>query len=195
MRLIETKGGTLYDAEGEQLPLLQPCRSKYVSEDHLSGLVPFGDYPPLLPFGLHRGTAADVRDLCVDRFPRSTTRGIIMDKLEEILHALGTAKLSGEFWIDGSFLTEKIEAKDVDVVFHGSVGPGKVDPSNVDHVRAMHWLNGNLKSSHLCDSYICLLHPGDPNGPARRQYWQRTFGYSRGKFCKGIMVLTLGSGL
>jgi hypothetical protein len=157
--------------------------------------VPYGDYPPLLPFGFHDTTAPALRDLCVNAFPRSTTRGVIMDKLEQVINAIEAARLSGELWVDGSFLTEKIDARDVDVVLHGTLAPGKVDLGNPGHVAAINWLGSNLKASHMCDSYTCLYVAADPNRARWRQYWQNTFGYSRGRLCKGIAVLILGTGI
>jgi len=116
-----------------------------------------------------------------------------MSKLEEIVQALGIARLSGELWIDGSFLTKKIDPKDVDLVFQGFVAPGKVDQHDPDHVRAINWLSSNLKNSHLCDSYICLQWPAGQSG--NPEYWQRQFGLSRGVLAKGIAVIIIGGGL
>lgn len=155
----------------------------------------FGEYPPLLPFGLHRHSVAQVRALCVDSFPRSSTRENIMRNLEIVVDELKRAGVAGELWVDGSFLTEKIDPNDVDIVFHGLIGRA-VDPANEAHSKVMWWLHSNLRASHRCDSYICLQNPpGLPQGQTNREYWQKQFGYSRGTMNKGIAVIEIGGGL
>ena len=53
-----------------------------------------------------------VRRTCVDRFPQSITRPGIMVNLEYLIGLVNQKALNGEIWIDGSFLTEKLNTKD-----------------------------------------------------------------------------------
>jgi hypothetical protein len=115
-----------------------------------------------------------------------------MTNLEDIAKALSDAKLPGQLWIDGSFLTKKVDPRDVDVVFHARADDG-FDPQNSDHRKAIDWLTSNLKQSHLCDSYVNAIppasHPLHPFFKNHVAYWQKQFGYSRSTLTKGIVVV------
>jgi hypothetical protein len=61
-------------------------------------------------------TLADLRKACVDAFVLSRRRDPIMQSLEAKCLAISGALLRAEVWVDGSFLTHKIDPDDVDVV-------------------------------------------------------------------------------
>ena len=61
-------------------------------------------------------TVAQLRSLCVTAFPLSTTRADVMEGLQSVVGRLERERVYGELWIDGSFLTNKINPNDVDVV-------------------------------------------------------------------------------
>ena len=60
----------------------------------------------------------EIRYLCVDdaRFHLSNRRAKIMENLETLIGGLRVIGIRGKVWIDGSFLTEKIEPNDVDIL-------------------------------------------------------------------------------
>jgi hypothetical protein len=72
---------------------------------------------PLLPMGLHEMDLDELRRLCVDGFPTSTNRRYLADAFEELVDALVECGLSCEIWVNGSFLTSKLDPADLDVVF------------------------------------------------------------------------------
>ena len=78
------------------------------------------EFEPLLNLGFHRMTLSAVRALCVDAdiFALSQRRKTIMDNLTHILERVGGASIVGEIWLDGSFLTKKIDPCDADLVLH-----------------------------------------------------------------------------
>ena len=63
-------------------------------------------------------TLIEVRQLCVDNFPNSETREPVMNGLEYVVYRLTEAGICGDLWVDGSFLTEKIDPNDVDLLLH-----------------------------------------------------------------------------
>jgi hypothetical protein len=151
------------------------------------------EYPPLLPVGRHPFTLEQLRALCVEDFPLSTTRTGIMKNLEAVVCELAEAKVCGELWIDGSFLTEKIDAKDVDLVLR--VDGAFYDACDATQRAAMDWVGGNLSDTHSCDSYLHFEYAaGDPNywvGEYMHAYWMKQWGFSRGGDMKGIAVVKL----
>ena len=73
------------------------------------------EFSPLLPEGLHPKTLDEVEMICVHGFHLSTTRSIIMDGLRLMVQKLEQAGIQGDLWINGSFLTVKIDPEDVDI--------------------------------------------------------------------------------
>ena len=67
------------------------------------------EFSPLLPLGRHEMTLAHLRQVCVDRFPLSATRPVIMGGLEKVINKLLEDAVKGEVWVDGSFVTEKMD--------------------------------------------------------------------------------------
>lgn len=73
------------------------------------------EFPPLLSAGFHEMLLPALRQLCVDGFPLSTTRAGLMGGIEAICASLSTALIPASVWINGSFMTQKIDPNDVDL--------------------------------------------------------------------------------
>lgn len=151
------------------------------------------DFPPLLPAGLHPMDIESLRTLCVDGFTTESSRGRLMHNLELVLSQATACGISMEAWIDGSFLTEKINPQDVDLVFRIA----RSDWSSASAVSKANFttlLNSNLKELYSCD---CYFFPDESTGPAHddsewtRAYWIRQFGFSRSQEPKGMAVINI----
>lgn len=154
------------------------------------------DFPCLFPLGFHRLTMANIEQVCVDQFSLSTTRPAICDGLNVLQTVLELADVSGELWVDGSFITEKINPKDVDIVLR--VNGSLYDAGTKDQRNAIDWLIDNQKLTLKCDSYVLFEYPaGHPLHDEGRwwySYWHKQWGFSRDDDPKGIVVLALGAG-
>lgn len=153
------------------------------------------DYPPLLGGGLHPMSISQIRALCVDRFPDSTTRPKIMAGLVEVIHKIQGHLDGCEMWINGSFLTEKIDPEDVDFVLR--IKSELYDYGTFEKRQLIDWVASNLRNELRCDSYIFFEYAvSDPQfsfGDEMRQYWLRQFGTARNQQLKGIASYTIGS--
>ena len=98
--------------------------------------------------------------------------------------------IRGNLWVDGSFITKKLEPDDVDVVLELSesteITPeqrhrlkwfGSRQPADVTQKRADYW----------CDCYVTLL--------SKHHYWLRQFGRDRSANPKGVIVLHINGGV
>jgi hypothetical protein len=142
------------------------------------------DYPPLLGVGFHTVTLDELRRLCVERFPESMTRRILADQLTAVIEAVRKAGLPGEFWVDGSFLTEKLdpqfdaienasdEQREVIELIHTGAPPGCHCFLHVEYAKG---------------------HPQHPLGEWMYAYWLRQWGFSREDIPKGIAVIPIGA--
>lgn len=105
--------------------------------------------------------------------------------------------LGEELWIDGSFLTEKIDPADIDIIlvlpeeFHNQASPEQLAISEW-------WEENDPRTTFGCDTYtLPRAAPTDPAYPflARQdQYWRQFFGTSRDGDAKGIGRILLPDG-
>jgi hypothetical protein len=104
----------------------------------------------------------------------------------------------GEIWVDGSFLTKKIDPEDIDFVF---VIPAHFhDSGSPEQFEFVEWLISNEddpKKSFLCHTDVVLVYPlGSPWYPltvSTLQHWdQNVYGFSvTTREPKGIVVVKL----
>ncbi len=158
------------------------------------------DYPPLLPAGLHPRTWAELQTLCVDGFPLSQSRTAIFTGLRGIIDALCTEGVVGELWVDGSFLSSKIDPGDVDFVL--SIAPDVYMLGTPTRQALIHRLattdpaeRAAIKQAFGCDPYVFFDAPVPVGAWNARAYWLKQFGYDRSNNVKGIAVLSLPGGV
>lgn len=151
------------------------------------------EFPPLLPLGRHAATLDEIQATCVDAFPLSQTRQKIMDGLRAVVARLTRDLVACELWIDGSFLTEKIDADDCDLVCR--VRGEFYDSATEEQKATVDWVFGNLRDEHLCHSFGFFEYDvSSPNywlGEYSYCYWMKQWGFSRESVLKGIAVIVL----
>jgi len=133
----------------------------------------------------------DVRALCVDAFPLSKTRNEIMTYLESIITALSKKEVVAGIWVDGSFVTRKIDPKDSDIILH--IQGEFYDNAPPQQKQIIDWVNSNLKVTHLCDSYVYFEysqgHQWYSISERMKAYWIKQFGSSRTGEVKGMALI------
>jgi hypothetical protein len=121
-----------------------------------------------------------------------------MAGLEALVQQLVAVGIVAELWVDGSFLTEKIDPEDVDASLR--IMSEMWDNASTEQRRTLEWLAGaDLKAAYACDLYLWIDYPlGHPDywvGQYMQAYWMRQWGFSRGQEFKGIAVLRLPEGV
>lgn len=152
------------------------------------------EFPPLLPLGFHPKSLADVRLLCVARFPNSLTRAKIMDGLEHVVGVLNSTGVPMEIWVDGSFATEKLNPNDCDFAVR-IMGEDYI-AANSNARAVLSWAaSTDLVPAHKCDCYVfsefAAGHKKYDEGQYNRAYWLKQFGFSRSEKPKGLAVIKL----
>ena len=152
------------------------------------------EYPPLLPAGFHPMSLEQIRELCIVPFEgMSSTRSPIMFGLVAVIGRLEYTEVKGEIWIDGSFITQKIDPSDVDILLH--IKAEFYDNASTEQRDAIDWVNSNLKITHRCDSYVWMEDEHNPENEWWRAYWIRQFGFSRDAAdLKGMALYVLPAG-
>jgi hypothetical protein len=149
------------------------------------------EYPPLLELGFHPMSLAEMRATFVDSFRNSKRRKPIMDGLEKIIQKLIDQQIEAEIWVNGSFLTTKIDPLDSDILV---IVAGdfflKCTPAQKGTIR---WLNDDLRTSFLCHSHVLFTHAvGHSEYETSvwyHAYWLRQFGFNTKNDPKGIAVI------
>jgi hypothetical protein len=95
------------------------------------------EFPPLFPPEMRPFTLPELRVLCVDGFPLSDSRDLLMSCLEHAFAVLEQSGIVGELWVDGSFLTHKIDPDDVDLVL--AMDAAFVDSASPEQREVMTW--------------------------------------------------------
>lgn len=148
------------------------------------------EFTPLLQIGIHNMDASAVRRLCVDRFQHSVSRPRIMNNLEKLIERINHSAIAGVIWVDGSFLTEKLNPDDVDIVF--VVSRATYRAMTRDQRQFWVWYKQNsFYDSHRIHNHWAVLDPQDVSGEYIYAYWLRQFGFSRGDEVKGIASLSV----
>lgn len=153
------------------------------------------DYPPLLMAGVHHLSLGELHKLCVQQFPLSRNRQRLFDALSAAVDRLAGIDGSFEIWIDGSFLTRKIDPDDIDFVVEGDPHRYKVQ----EDYRAV--LDDLLEKPDAgttgCDSFVMFAYPAGHScwalGVAEKNGWLKKFGHSRDGEPKGIAAIRVGS--
>jgi hypothetical protein len=116
-----------------------------------------------------------------------------MEGLEKVVQILMTENIQAQLWIDGSFLTKKIDPFDSDMLvmiqgdFYANASPKQK--------AVIDWLKTDLTAGYYCHSFLHFGHPaGHPEYDASewdRAYWLRQFGFSRKNERKGIATINI----
>lgn len=152
---------------------------------------------PLLPAGVHVTALDEVRALCVEAesFAGSPNRAHLFRTLAERISELRSVRVIGALWINGSFLTAKLDPRDVDVclrIQHTAYDNGS--PAQIAAIDTL--LSDETFARDRIDGYLLVEYPANhPNhdlGAENLRYWLHQFGKSRSGVPKGIAVVELG---
>ena len=131
-------------------------------------------------------------------FPESTVRANIMAGFEAIVDRAIQVGIYAEIWLDGSFLTRKIDPGDIDFIF--LIDAVVHESGTPEQQEFIEWPISNEddpKKSFLCHTDVVLLYragsPWYPLTVGTLQHWEHNvYGYSVStKEPKGIAVLML----
>lgn len=144
-----------------------------------------------LEAGVHPFDTIELEAHFVTSFPHSSTRSQILTGYRQ--HSLEIAAIVGscDQYIDGSFVTNKNDPGDVDLVV--LVDATVVDALPDDQkLKLKELVSGPAtKAKYLCDAYFCPIYPtGHPlsdHSRQQRKYWLGEFGYDRNDVPKGIV--------
>ena len=149
----------------------------------------------MLPAGFHDCTVEEFISTFVDGFPTSQRRGIIVNALWVFAREVYNIGTPCEFWVDGSFVTSKINPNDADIVVFLQIPNMNVLGSQIQFFRQ--------KYNGLLDVYFAYATSPENQRDAppsdyqefvnNRNYWRGQFGFNRVDSPKGIARISCDS--
>src|SRR5215469_7506463 len=140
---------------------------------------PYSDLPGLFPNGVHAMTIAEAEKRCVTDFPLSKTRPQIFKGFFKIYRMLTRENIRGDLLVNGSFITEEIEPKDIDSAL--CVSAAFYESSSLLQRGIMDWIRDekSIRENFLCDIYLSVEYPPEHpeyfEGIQNRLYWEKLF--------------------
>lgn len=136
---------------------------------------------------------ANLLQKTVLNFPQSISRAFLFSELERLHVDLTVTGLICELWINGSFLTEKLDPNDIDLSFACFYNDFEMLDSTL---QANVWslLNGGKRYSPVLDTYICFRFlRDDPRAMADgSRDWSEKWSVGWDDWLKGFAIIKLG---
>jgi hypothetical protein len=141
--------------------------------------------------GFHDATVQDVEATLVNGFVESTTRRDIFERWTRMRSAIAAVVSLREQWLDGSYVTTKIDPDDADVVVHLDGDEVENLDTTAEFTLQALVAGKQTQATWRCDSYPLVEYPeGHPLREAferQRSYWADFFGKDREGNPKGIV--------
>lgn len=139
-------------------------------------------------------TESEMKSLLVDGFPLSTRRKTLWENLLKLIDELKSEKLPCKLWIDGSYVTKKLEPDDIDLIVEVDVG--KLQNATASQKALLAKISGQAYHAAPMKLHTFFIysapagHVGFPAAEAARARWIKDWGYSLKKRTpKGILTL------
>jgi hypothetical protein len=153
------------------------------------------EFPPLLHAGLHNMSVTELKQLVVDGFPLSTRRYDLWQSFIKIIEHLKALKIPCKIWVDGSFVTRKIDPDDIDFVVDVPVHAfDNATPPQAEFLKSLaDMVFGKTEKMHTFVMFDApLIHSKYALSQTLHDQWKRDFGFSYvKKEPKGIAVIEI----
>lgn len=146
--------------------------------------------------GIHNYTLTEFKRQFVSGFTTSASRNIIYSEFQEWLNGLLEILIPRCIWIDGSYLTKKINPHDIDLVIYY----GPEDIASADIADKLGRYISVESRRHSCDAYFCYtfkhLSPeqlaiisASGTNTIMETYWMGQFTFDRQRRPKGLIEI------
>lgn len=147
--------------------------------------------------GLHNYTVESFINDFVACFPASQTRAQVFGALVKFVREVSEKCSPVEIWLDGSFITTKLNPNDIDIVMFILVDDMETlfgdGGATFQNLRDDNPLVDAYASFAVCEENMCRLNPRESNEVInKRNYWKGQFGFDRNDGPKGIIVMQWG---
>lgn len=152
------------------------------------------EHDPLLGPGRHVMTMPELIDLTVTNFPNSNMRTSLYEELRNLVLYLEDIGCPCELWINGSYLTGKIDPADIDLAIVFDLADFRNLPHEIQ-LSCFTNLNGQKAYSPLLDTYLSFCVSSDDEQSREldtRDYWSKWWSRDREDNLKGYICIYVG---
>lgn len=140
--------------------------------------------------GFHELSIKEVHSSFVENFPNSQSRRNIFKSFLSFIEKISIGYAPTEIWIDGSFVTSKVNPNDIDILLFFTIN---------DYLTIYGEWN-NIRVHDNVDAYFSLTICEDTKNKTNsseyqnfinnRNYWRGQFGFDRNDIPKGIIKVS-----
>jgi hypothetical protein len=139
------------------------------------------EFPPLFPPGFHNLTIDCLEETFVTPFVNNHRRAYLVERFKSLFKRFAEANIPAEFWLDGSFTTQKEEPDDIDlIIFFSEDDVRSITPEQISIITEV-LDNQSSKIRYSCDVYMAYKENDE-----RRSYWRGWFCFTRDEQPKGV---------
>jgi len=142
------------------------------------------EYAPLLKQGFYDVPSSNLKEsltaLLVSPFDDSRQRKLLLKGLLALLAEVKEVCIFTEAWVDGSFVSDKEEPNDVDIVLWYNTA-SSISPRELRTYREL------MDSDLMMYRYCCDVYIEENGDDTARIYWKNWFGQNRTGQPKGII--------
>jgi hypothetical protein len=154
----------------------------------------FDKFGNIVPYEVHPVSVIELEEEFVLPFTSSNTRGKILEGHNNYIIELFQILEQNFFqWLDGSFVTQKLDPNDIDVI--NFVHYSELTNEKVNSLRRFLTHVGNPKDEFKVDGFLVPVYePTDPRfsfTQAKYNEWRLFFGKDRNGNPKGLLQLNL----
>lgn len=147
--------------------------------------------------GIHSYTITEFEEQFIKEFPNSSRRKLIYNDFRMWIKNVINEVPPRYIWLDGSFLTEKLNPNDLDLVLF--YRPEDIPSKDISN--KLGFLINNVSRKFNCDAYFTLtldhldpmilqqMQQTNPQSTMMKTYWKGQFGFDRKNQAKGIILI------
>jgi hypothetical protein len=154
--------------------------------------IEFAEGSHVLAPGRHPATVPEVEDALVKAFPSSQTRAPIFNEWNQLRDAMVAIVPLWEHWLDGSYVSKKVDPNDIDLCSHFD-GPVFDALDSDAQARFNALANTEIATAPRCDSFVVGAYPEGHEAHATyvslAEGWDSVFGSDRSGNPKGYIEL------
>lgn len=148
------------------------------------------EFPGLFDAGIKMVSMDMLHALTVERFEDSESRKRLYNNLSDWISKLQSYGIHGSLWIDGSFVTEKLNPGDIDCLLEITNIDQPLTQNEIQALNKTLFNHDFMKVGFSLDTYFQDVR--QPDIQQRRSYWRRWFGFARdGTTEKGFLELRI----
>jgi hypothetical protein len=126
----------------------------------------------LLPVGIHSTDMTGLQRLCVEYFPGSTVRPVMMAAIAQMVGVINNASIPARIWIGGGFMSEAVEPADFSLSL--VVTESVFDSMTPDQNSVFDWIRtASLFEKYRCENYAVVIDETRADGEWLNAYWLR----------------------